>query len=142
MWSVSSILGDFMTSFLILTSCCWFELGFIEPDAFSDDAVPDSVTRTGTLFIYLFIYFMNWTRTGPWVSFFFCFCFGGTRIGTWTILNFLKEPETDVLHQSQEAPNIDDATLQNYIYKHTKDFENVQRNKKKGECTGHKVSSN
>jgi hypothetical protein len=32
-----------------------------------------------------------------------------------------------------------DATLQNFIYKHTVDLENVQRNKKKekGEFTGH-----
>jgi hypothetical protein len=59
----------------------------------------------------------------------------GTKIGTWTILNFLKEPETDVLHPSQESPNIDDATLQNFIYKHTQDLENVQRNREKGECT-------
>jgi hypothetical protein len=64
------------------------------------------------------------------------FFVGGTRIGTWTILKFLKEPETNVLHQSQEPPNIDDATLQNFIYKQTEDLKNVQRNKKKGECTG------
>jgi hypothetical protein len=38
---------------------------------------------------------------------------------------------------------IKDATLQNFIYKHTVDLENVQRNKKKekGKFTGHQVSS-
>jgi hypothetical protein len=37
-----------------------------------------------------------------------------------------------------------DATLQNFIYKHTLDLENVQRNKRKekGEFTRHQVSSN
>jgi hypothetical protein len=36
-----------------------------------------------------------------------------------------------------------DATLQNFIYKHTQDLENVQRNKKKenGEFIGCQVSS-
>jgi hypothetical protein len=35
-----------------------------------------------------------------------------------------------------------DATLQNFIYKHTVDLGNVQRNKKKGEFTGCKGSLN
>jgi hypothetical protein len=37
-----------------------------------------------------------------------------------------------------------DATLQNFIYKHTQDLENVQRNKKKGKgkFIGHQVNSN
>jgi hypothetical protein len=35
-----------------------------------------------------------------------------------------------------------DATLQSFIYKHTKDLKNVQRNKKKGEFTGCQISSN
>jgi len=37
-----------------------------------------------------------------------------------------------------------DETLHNFIYKHTVDLENVQRNKKKdkGEITGRQVSSN
>jgi hypothetical protein len=34
----------------------------------------------------------------------------------------------------------DDATLQNFIYNHTLNLENVQRNKKKGESTGHQGS--
>jgi hypothetical protein len=39
---------------------------------------------------------------------------------------------------------IDDATLQNFIYKHTLDLQSVQRNKKKekGELTSRQVSSN
>jgi len=39
---------------------------------------------------------------------------------------------------------VDDETLQNFIYKHTVDLENVQKNKKKekGEVTGPQVSSN
>jgi hypothetical protein len=37
-----------------------------------------------------------------------------------------------------------DATLQNFIYKHTLDLENVQRNKRKekGEFIGRQMSSN
>jgi hypothetical protein len=37
-----------------------------------------------------------------------------------------------------------DATLQSFIYKHTKDLKNVQRNmkKKKREFTGCEISSN
>jgi hypothetical protein len=37
-----------------------------------------------------------------------------------------------------------DATMQNFIYKHTLGLENVQRNKRKekGEFTRHQVSSN
>jgi hypothetical protein len=39
---------------------------------------------------------------------------------------------------------VDDETLQNFIYKHTLDLENVQKNKKKekGEVTGGQVNSN
>jgi hypothetical protein len=32
-----------------------------------------------------------------------------------------------------------EATLQNFIYKRTADLENVQRNKEKGEFTGHRI---
>jgi hypothetical protein len=41
------------------------------------------------------------------------------------------------------SPNFD-VTMQNFIYKHIVDLENVQRNKKKehGEFIGHQVSSN
>jgi hypothetical protein len=52
----------------------------MEPDAFRDDPVPDSVTRTGTLFIYLFI-----SQTGPELDLglvLVLFFVGGTRIGT------------------------------------------------------------
>jgi hypothetical protein len=39
---------------------------------------------------------------------------------------------------------VDNESLQNFIYKHTIDLENVQKNKKneKREVTGHQVSSN
>ncbi len=80
MWTHPLICEFFVTNFLILTSCCWFELGFMEPDAFRDDPVPDSVTRTGTLFIYLFI-----SQTGPELDLglvLVLFFVGGTRIGT------------------------------------------------------------
>jgi hypothetical protein len=33
-----------------------------------------------------------------------------------------------------------EATLQNFIFKRTSDLENVQRNKEKGEFTGHQIS--
>jgi phage anti-repressor protein len=47
------------------------------------------------------------------------------------------------LFQNQRTIGLDE-TVQNFIYKHTIDLENVQMNKKKekGECTGCQVSSN
>ncbi len=47
------------------------------------------------------------------------------------------------LFQNQRTVGLDE-TLQNFIYKHTIDLENVQMNKKKekGEFTGCQVSSN
>jgi hypothetical protein len=81
-------------------------MSFIEPDAFSDDPVPDSVTLFHELD-------QNWTFG------LFCFFFGGWN-QNWN-LNHSKF-STDVLHQSQESRNIDDATLQNFIYKHIERF--------------------
>jgi len=47
------------------------------------------------------------------------------------------------LFQNQRTVSLDE-TLQNFVYKHTVDLENVQMNKKKekGEFTRYQVSSN